>query len=442
VRNKNSSRFGKWVDLLFEPVGGRFVGSKTANYLLEVSRVVRQAEGERNFNCFGALLRAAGRAAVAEARADGKGTEGKGTEGKGTAGEEGDAGGSGGDGGGVTLALQLKLARLGLPFAASPRQRRLWERDGSAPPAAFAEAHVFAYAPQPLWGQAQPATPPPGPGHTRSIFAGAGAAGSAAAEDDADDDEDDEDEAISLPDAVSAAATLGVRGSEMGQAFALLAGLLQLGNCSFDPAPEREKEAALDPGPATAEALREAAKLLGCADATGLRQALCQKELQMGRGDAVTVVPLTRADAAGGRDSLAMWLYGRLFDWVVAKINAATRVVDEEVGEAGGGGGAGRARSLPSLPERASKKGQPLSERARAIGVLDIFGFEVFRNNSFEQLCINYANEKLQQFFIAVVVKEELAEYEKQGISIAFGGAASGDGGGDGLSSAQVSVIL
>ncbi|KAF1760604.1 hypothetical protein GCK72_008853 [Caenorhabditis remanei] len=87
------------------------------------------------------------------------------------------------------------------------------------------------------------------------------------------------------------------------------------------------------------------------------------------------------------RDALAKALYERLFSWVVSKINEAISVQNNS---------------------RYSK--------SHVIGVLDIYGFEIFGTNSFEQLCINYCNEKLQQLFIELVLKQEQEEYEREGI--------------------------
>ena len=52
------------------------------------------------------------------------------------------------------------------------------------------------------------------------------------------------------------------------------------------------------------------------------------------------------------------------------------------------------------------------------MGLLDIYGFEIFGENSFEQFCINYCNEKLQQLFIELTLRSEQEEYQKEGIEV------------------------
>lgn len=89
-------------------------------------------------------------------------------------------------------------------------------------------------------------------------------------------------------------------------------------------------------------------------------------------------------DALVARDSLAKVLYSRVFDWLVHRMNGA---IDAGEGE------------------------------WKGIGVLDIYGFEIFEENSFEQFCINFVNEKLQQVFIEKTLKEEQEEYSREGIT-------------------------
>ncbi|KAJ0065199.1 hypothetical protein NL108_006548 [Boleophthalmus pectinirostris] len=97
---------------------------------------------------------------------------------------------------------------------------------------------------------------------------------------------------------------------------------------------------------------------------------------------------LTSAQAMDGRDAFVKGIYGRLFIWIVNKINEVIYKPETED-----------------------------SDRApHSIGLLDIFGFENFKTNSFEQLCINYANEQLQQFFVRHVFKLEQEEYARESI--------------------------
>jgi myosin I len=84
-----------------------------------------------------------------------------------------------------------------------------------------------------------------------------------------------------------------------------------------------------------------------------------------GRRGSVYNVPLNIVQATAVRDALAKAIYDKLFDWIVQRVNASMRA-----------------------------RGQV----ANTIGILDIYGFEIFETNSFEQLCINYVNEKLQVF--------------------------------------------
>ncbi|XP_076855311.1 unconventional myosin-Id [Brachyhypopomus gauderio] len=97
----------------------------------------------------------------------------------------------------------------------------------------------------------------------------------------------------------------------------------------------------------------------------------------------------TDQEASYGRDALAKAIYERLFCWIVGRINDVIEVKNYD------------AR---------------IHGKNTVIGVLDIYGFEIFQNNSFEQFCINYCNEKLQQLFIQLVLKQEQEEYQREGI--------------------------
>eukprot|EP00118_Oscarella_pearsei_P025055 m.307394 g.307394 ORF g.307394 m.307394 type:complete len:1004 (+) comp42235_c0_seq1:121-3132(+) len=97
--------------------------------------------------------------------------------------------------------------------------------------------------------------------------------------------------------------------------------------------------------------------------------------------------PLKLVEALFTRESLAKSMYERMFTWVVQKINASVEVQSDHEAKSG-----------------------------TVIGVLDIYGFEVFQINSFEQLCINFCNEKLQQLFTELVLKREQSEYSSEGI--------------------------
>uniref|UniRef100_A0A8C0UDC7 Unconventional myosin-Ia n=1 Tax=Cyanistes caeruleus TaxID=156563 RepID=A0A8C0UDC7_CYACU len=122
--------------------------------------------------------------------------------------------------------------------------------------------------------------------------------------------------------------------------------------------------------------LREICELIGL-DPSTLEQALCSRTVKA--RDETVLTTLTVPQGYYGRDALAKNIYSRLFDWLVNRINT-------------------------SIQQR------------KVMGVLDIYGFEIFQDNGFEQFIINYCNEKLQQIFILMTLKEEQEEYVREGI--------------------------
>ncbi|KAL1428680.1 hypothetical protein MTO96_003028 [Rhipicephalus appendiculatus] len=163
---------------------------------------------------------------------------------------------------------------------------------------------------------------------------------------------------------------------EEEEIFSIVATVLHLGNTGFV---EENGEAII----AQDKPVAAIAKLLCCPEEV-LRDALTNRTIEA-RGELVTT-PLNRDQAIYARDALAKAIYERLFKWLVEKINHSLK------------------------PQTRS------SERRTLMGLLDIYGFEVFKKNSFEQFCINYCNEKLQQLFIELTLKSEQEEYFREGI--------------------------
>ncbi|XP_010563432.1 PREDICTED: unconventional myosin-Ia [Haliaeetus leucocephalus] len=127
--------------------------------------------------------------------------------------------------------------------------------------------------------------------------------------------------------------------------------------------------------------LQEICELIGL-DPSRLERALCSRTVKA--RDEMVLTTLSVPQGYYGRDALAKNIYSRLFDWLVNRINASIQV-------------------------------KPGKQR-KVMGVLDIYGFEIFQDNSFEQFIINYCNEKLQQIFILMTLKEEQEEYVREGI--------------------------
>ena len=109
-------------------------------------------------------------------------------------------------------------------------------------------------------------------------------------------------------------------------------------------------------------------------------------------------VPNTCEQGAAARDALCKFLYARVFEWLVDRINASLIV------------------SHQGLVKGSGESGGSDGEGTLTINILDIFGFEFFERNSFEQFCINYANEQLQHQFNSQMLKVEQDEYQAQQI--------------------------
>ncbi|XLU31664.1 hypothetical protein S245_067730, partial [Arachis hypogaea] len=161
--------------------------------------------------------------------------------------------------------------------------------------------------------------------------------------------------------------------------FIVIAAIPHLGNINFAKSEEETDSSVLENEESKLH-LQITAELLMC-DPSALEDALCKRV--MITPEEVIKRSLDPLGATVSRDGLAKTLYSCLFDWLVQKINV----------------------SIGQDPESKC-----------LIGVLDIYGFESFKNNSFEQFCINFTNEKLQQHFNQHVFKMEQERYTKEGI--------------------------
>jgi myosin-5 len=175
--------------------------------------------------------------------------------------------------------------------------------------------------------------------------------------------------------------TVGVAENRQAKIFEILAALLHMGNVKISAS---RNDSVLDPAEPS---LIKACDLLGI-DPQHFARWTIKKQLTT-RGEKI-ISNLSQAQAIVVRDSVAKYIYSSLFDWLVESING-------------------------SLATQ-----QVLSHAHTFIGVLDIYGFEHFAKNSFEQFCINYANEKLQQEFNQHVFKLEQEEYVREQIEWKF----------------------
>lgn len=206
------------------------------------------------------------------------------------------------------------------------------------------------------------------------------------------DRRDGVDDAETYDDLRRAMETMGMTAQEQRDVLSIPCAALHASNISM--VAKSTEESAVDTDNPHLELF---CKIIGIS-AEALDKALCYLKIQAGKE--FHTKTLSKEKSEKGMKAFIKAFYGALFTFLVRRINESITV---------------KERSNSKLSSRSgSSGGQP------TIGVLDIFGFESFKYNSFEQLCINYCNEALQQQFNLFVLKNEQAEYEREGIEWSF----------------------
>ena len=296
LRNDNSSRFGKFIQLQFrspKPGTLKLAGARIETYLLEKVRVCSQSNGERSFHIFYQCCAAA--AAV----------------------------------GGTVYDFPQQIS--------SDEQFRL-KLNG------FTDACYFSYL--------------NGSGSTNT------------------------DDLIDFERTIEALRVLGLSVRDIEELLSAVAAVLHIGNIEF----EDKHDTAGGEGcvVASVEALYMSCALLGISDPEILQTALCTRGISVSAAEEGFRSPLSAAKAADVRDAFARFVYHSVFSFLVDVVNSTIQCDEADCGP--------------------------------FVGLLDIFGFEYFEINCFEQLCINYANERLQHLFVDHVLRAEQAVYEAEGI--------------------------
>ncbi|CAM9256746.1 unnamed protein product, partial [Phaeothamnion confervicola] len=241
------------------------------------------------------------------------------------------------------------------------------------------------------------------------------------------------DDAVEFRRVEAALATLGVPAAERTALWRVLAALLHLGNIEIVERGADERgsggggsgsggsgsgsgagaiAAAVDGRQPLVTLVSPQVPLMEVAGMVGLPAGLLMNAIRTkttltGRGSWFEI-PLDKAQSRDNLHGLIKHIYGQVFSWLVGRVNEShARMTAAETAVAAGGGAAGAGAVAAAAAA---------TEPAAFIGILDIFGFEIMMRNSFEQLCINYANEVLQQQFNQHVFVLEQEEYVREGI--------------------------
>nr|XP_006117956.1 unconventional myosin-Ib isoform X4 [Pelodiscus sinensis] len=187
------------------------------------------------------------------------------------------------------------------------------------------------------------------------------------------------DDAVNFRTVRNAMQIVGFMEHETQSILEIVAAVLKLGNIEFKP---ESRVNGLDESK-----IKDKNELKEICELTGIDQSVLERAFSFRTVEAKqekVSTTLNVAQAYYARDALAKNLYSRLFSWLVTRINESIKAQTKV--------------------------------RKKVMGVLDIYGFEIFEDNSFEQFIINYCNEKLQQIFIELTLKEEQEEYIREGI--------------------------
>uniref|UniRef100_A0A3B3QQJ8 Myosin Ic, paralog b n=1 Tax=Paramormyrops kingsleyae TaxID=1676925 RepID=A0A3B3QQJ8_9TELE len=176
-----------------------------------------------------------------------------------------------------------------------------------------------------------------------------------------------------------ALSVIGISDEEVEELLNIIASVLHLGNVQFGMEDSG--------GVYITTETQIMSQLLGV-EGTLLNEALTYRKIITKEEELMS--PLNLEQAASARDALSKAVYGRAFTWLINKLNMSLAFRDPVY---------------------------PTGRCAAAIGLLDIYGFEVFQHNSFEQFCINYCNEKLQQLVIELTLKQEQDDYVAEGVT-------------------------